>query len=547
MKTVAAVFADFEQTFLGGPSQLRRDLAGRSVLQRTLSRLMRVAGLERRCLFVRPRDQAPADSAVRELGLAGEVDVLPLDDGHRPRRELVRAARKWNLDAWRGSPLGTTWFDEYVEPLCVARVMDHYQCEGVLCLDGHQPVLDVEITATMLAQQHEYFGEADQVFTQAPPGLAGVVLRRRIVRDLLEQSIPLGLLLSYRPEIPRGDPINQPICAQIDPDVAHTAARLTADTRRSRELLSAALTELGDDAGAGEVCAWFRQAEGDRVGSLPLEVELELTTDHPLPASMLRPPADRIPARHLEDLDAVERVARELAAYDDRAIFIGGHGDPLAHPQFAEVCRRIRAAGVCGLAVGTPLVDLSDENLAALLEQRVDVLEVYLDADSSATYRRVHHADRFARVIENVERIERLRRERLSPQPIVVCSMTRCEATLPEMESFYDRWIRATGWALIRGHDEYCGSLPSDKLLHCSPAVRGPCVRLQTRLMLLADGAAAACSQDFRGVQVVGDWVSQPVSEIWRGAALKAVRQAQARLDLDEIPLCGACREWFRP
>lgn len=547
MNIVAAVFADFAETFLGGESQLLARLGSRSVLGHTLARLMRVEGLERRCVFVRPRDEDAAGSVVSEAGLTGEIDVLALDDGARPRRRLLRSGRKWNLEGWRGSPLGTTWFDEYVEPLCVGRVLDHYRCAGVLCLDGHQPVLDVGIASQMIAHQRENDAEARLVFTQAPPGIAGILLRRDVTRELLEQQLPVGLLLSYRPEMPQLDPITKPMCLRIAAEVAQTPARLTGDTRRSRELLAAALAELGEDCDARGLSAWLREDGRDHAGSLPAEVELELTTDDPLPETTLRPRGDRVPRRRLEELDAVGRLARQLAAYDDRLLVLGGHGDPLLHPEFAEVCRQVRTAGVCGLAVATPLVELSDPALEALIDAGVDVLEVRLDANSAVTYRVVHNADAFERVLENIERIQAARRRRESAQPLVVCSLTRCAATLGELEAFFDRWIRVTGWAVIHGHNEYGGLLPVDSVLPMRPPVRGPCRRLGARMTLLADGRAVLCSQDVAGQRSLGSWVSQRVGELWCGAALGEARESHSRLVFDDYPLCARCREWFRP
>jgi len=547
MKIVAAVFADFAETFLGGPSQLATRIGSRSVLEHTLTRLMRVTGLAGRCLVVRPRDEQPARAVVSGLGLEQTIDVLAVDDGVRPRRRLVRSARKWNLDAWRGSPFGTTWFDEYVEPLHAARVLDHYGCEALLCLDGHQPTLDPDIASGMVAHQAEHAAEAKFVFTQAPPGLAGIILGREFAGDLLEQELMVGILLTYRPEMPRPDLITRPECLRVDTTVAQTAARLTGDTRRSRELLSEAFAELGDDCDARQLCGWLRGAGRDRAGPLPLELEIELTTDHPLPKTTLRPRGNRVSPRVVEDLDALSRVAAELAEYDDRLVLLGGHGDPLVHPRFGEICGRIRAAGVCGLGVATPLVELSDHVLDTLFEHRVDLLEVQLDADTTETYRRVHNADCFERVLANVERIQKARQERVSPQPLLACSLTRSAATLPEMEAFFDRWIKATGWAVIRGYSDYCGILPADTLLHLAPPVREPCRRLWSRLILLADGAIPLCDQDVAGRSRVGDWRSEPLAAIWSGPPLARARQAHTRLELGRHPLCQRCREWFRP
>lgn len=546
MKIVAAVFADFSETFVGGESQLMTRIGSRSVVEHTLRRLLLVEGLERRCLFVRPRDEHAARGVVARLGVDSEIDVLTLDDGARPRRQLFRCGRKWNLECWRGSPLGTTWFDEYVEPMAVGRVLDHYQCEGVLCLDGHQPVLDAGIATAMLAHQRENDAEARLVFTQAPPGLAGIILRREVTRELLEHQYPVGLLLSYRPETPQTDPITKATCLRIPAEVAQTTGRLTADTRRSRELLGQAWADLGEDCNADALCNWLRADGRDQAGDLPAEVELELTTDDPLPETTLRPRGRRVPRRQLDHLGAVDKIAQQLAAYDDRRLVLGGHGDPLLHPDFPDICRRVRAAGVGGLGVETTLVELSDAALGALTGC-VDLVEVRLDANSAATYREVHNADAFERVLGNIERIQAARRAQQNPRPLVVCSLTRCAATLGELEAFFDRWVRTTGWAVIRGYNEYCGRLPPDSVLGTTPPVRGPCRRLSTRMMLLSDGRAVLCSQDVEGKTVLGSWQSEALGDLWCGAVLRRARQARGRLALDDYPMCARCGEWSRP
>lgn len=547
MKIAAAIFADFEQAPAGGPSHLRTTIAGQTILARTLWRLAKVDGVDGRHLIVRRRDEAVAREALQAAGLGQQVLLWPNDPGVRSRRELICAARKWSLHAWRGNPLGLGWFDEFVDPPTVAQVLQKLGVDALLCLDGHQPLLDPAIAQAMLAHAREHADECKTVFTQAPPGLAGVLIRAECLADLLELEIPYGLLLAYRPELPQPDPITNPACYHVAPEITQTAARLTGDTLRSRELLELVIAELGEDATAGDICGLLQSGGHGRAGRLPEEVELELTTDDPLPDSTLRPRGGRAGQRQLGDLQAVSRLAEELAAYDDRLVFLGGHGDPLRHPQFAEVCQILRSKGIFGIAVATPLAELSDEVLEALFAQRVDIVEVQLDAMTSTTYQRIHKSDFFAQVLANVERLERVRVERMVPQPIVVCSQTRCAATLGELETFHDTWIKATGGAVIRGYNDYCGLLPADSLLPIGPPLRGPCRRLASRLMLLADGRVALCGQDLRGERPLGNWVTGRVSEVWSGAALRGLRAAHGRVELESLPLCQRCHEWFRP
>jgi spiro-SPASM protein len=546
MRTVGAVFADFVEAPTGGPSQLLTELAGQTILQRTLRRLARVENLDARCLVVRERDHDVAQQAVADADLSETIEVFPSDTGIRTRRTLLQTARKWSLESWRGNLLGATWFDEYVEPREAAVVLKYYSADAVLCVDGHQPVLDPQIAASMIRHLRDNEHLAQHCFTQAPPGVAGVILCEAALKNLIELNIPYGLLLAYRPELAQLDPITFPACHHVPTEVAHVAARLTGDTRRSREQLDAALRELGDQADAGEILQWLSQPGRGRAGDLPVEVELELSTDDPLPDTRLRPRGSRVPQRRLTDLDAVARLAAQLACYDDRLVVVGGHGDPLLHPRFAEVCRLLRAGGVYGLAVVTPLVELSDHAFDALFANAVDIVEVQIDAHSAATYEHVHGRDAITQALSNIERIEIRRREQGIPQPIVLCSFTRHSATIEETEPFFDCWIERLGSALIRGYNEYCGVLPSDELLETVPGIREPCRRLATRLMLLADGSVPQCGQDLASEARLGDWASEPITDIWCGAGLRELRAAHQTLRLDHLPLCGRCKEWFR-
>lgn len=549
MKIAVAVFADFAETFLGGPSRLLTPLAGAPVLGHTLRRALRVEGADHVALFVRERDAAPAAEALRRLELSERVTLLPADRGLRPRRNLIRAARKWSLGSWRGGPVGATFHDEYIEPLCAGQVLDHFGCEAVLCLDGHMAAHDPAIGSAMLRRLREIPDEARFLFTQAPPGLAGFVLRREMTRELLEQNVPLGVLLSYRPEMPAVDPITRAGCLHIDRRIAQQAARLTADTTRAVELLEGAFTAHGADADAAKIVDWLSADPDERgpAGFLPVEVELELTTDDPLPRTRLRPRGERVPRRELRNFEAVDRLAAALARQDDRLIVLGGHGDPLRHPAFGEVCQRLRAGGVCGVAVTTPLVDLTDAAIDGLFAAKVDVVEVLLDADSAATYAGVNGADLFSRVLANIDRLEAARRERNSPQPILIPTLTRCADNVHEIETFVDRWIRRLGSAVIRGFDDRAGLLPADSLLGTTPPVRRPCRRLAQRMMLLADGTVPFCSTDVRGETSLGDWTTTPIDALWRSDGLRSLRAAHAALALDAHALCRRCSAWHRP
>ncbi len=547
MKAVIAIFADFEQTFWGTRSRLRESLAGAPLIQHTLRRAAQIDYAAPRVLVVQPRDAPLAQASIDEAGLRERIRMLPIDDGRRARPGLLRAARKWNLDSWRGGPLCTTWFDEFIEPTLVARLLSQTQAQAALCLCAAQPLLDAPLAGAMLAHQERNHAEAALTFTQAPPGLAGIVLTDEQAAELVAHNVPVGILLGYRPELPRPDPITRVECLRIPSGVAQTRARFVADTQAACMRIADWLTRAGGQASAADLCADVARGGDGRALRLPVEIELELTTEDPLPESTLRPRGSRVPRRNLSDLAALERIAREYAQLDDRLLLLGGHGDPLLHPQFADACAQIKQSGVFGLAVSSTLVELSEAALEALLSG-VDLLEVRLDATTRGAYERLHRRDAFEQVLANIERIQQARLQRACPQPIVIPSLTRCHATLDQLEAFYDHWIQITGAALLQTYNRYGGLMPTDPISPAHPPLRSGCRRLANRMMLLADGATTLCAEDVRGVHPIGDWRVSTLAALWNGPARQSLRALHAAHQFAALPqLCQACEEWFRP
>lgn len=547
MKSVAAVFADFVEGPLGCPAGLNEPLAGQPAIAHTLQRLARLEATDERYLVVCPRDAQLAEKAISTARVADRVSVMTIAETPRPRAPLIRAARRWGSAAWRGTPLSTTWFDEFIDAFSVAQVLDRSGADAALCVEAHQAALDPVIGSAMLDHQKSQLADAKMVFTTAPPGLCGVVLRRDVVRDLLEGGFPLGMLLSYRPEIPQPDPITKPVCMPVEPRIAQTAARLMADTRRGREILTAVFNARGAAANATEICGWLSDSPGILPEPLPLEIEIELTTADSLPETTLRPRGRRVPIRHLSNHVALERIARELATYDDRRVMLGGFGDPLLHPEFPAICRLLRECGVASIGVATSLVELREDVIDALFATPVDLLQVRLDAHSATTYVHVHKQDHYDRVVANINRLEQLRQTRAAPRPFLICSMTRCAATIDEMDCFYDHWLRVLGGAMIEGYDTFGNALPRDSLISTTPPVRTACRRLDRRLILLADGTAPACSQDFRGTMPIGDWHHDSLAALWRGPALMDLRVLHSTGDWSRTALCTGCETWHHP
>ncbi len=561
MKIVAAIQADLEATPIGTRSRLGDELRGVSVLRRTVGRVQSIPSIEQ-VLVACPTAQQPR--CARMLDGCGAT-VVPLDASPPPWGALVRSARKWSLDGWRGGIGGATVFDEYTDCRVIEELARSREADAVLVVAPAAAVFDPALAERLIERRRASGDEVRMTFATTPPGLSGILLDTALVSELVAQNLPLGWLFGYQPDQPRKDAIFQDCCVETPAAVRFASGRLLADTERS-------MRRLADLLGAHEcpdcetASAWLLAREEDSIEGMPREVEIELTTEDPYPNAMLRPRGDRVPRRGPLDVSLVRRLAEELSAFDDSMVILGGFGEPLRHPPFRDVLAALRSHGVCGLGVRTAGVDLTDAAIEAMIEHRVDVLSVLLDAWSPRLYGELNDphacatgiplatgglpaiasAD-LAHVRAAIDRVAAARADRRSACPIVVPEMTKAKQNVAELEAFYDGWLRSLGSVCIAGSSHYARQLDDHAVLKMAPMPRRACRRLRSRCLVLADGRVAACDQDFKGLHTVGDMNKQSLAEIWHGAELRRLRDAHRSGDYNVTPLCAACDEWHRP
>lgn len=558
-KTLAVMLVDLERTPLGTRSRLAEELGGVPVLQRTAERVLAARRLDGGLAALAPRAQA---EAVRGLLAGTAAQVVPHEAPAAPWAKLVRVARKWSLDGWRGGLGGTTSLDEYLHPALIDGLLKHMPADRIMAFPPAAAALDPALIDRMIDHHDAVDDDARMTFTQAPPGVAGAIFDASLIREMAEKNVPPGWILSYKPDAPRKDLAFFSCCCQIPAALSHAAGRLIADTDRSLARVAALLSDH-PDADGETLGRWLAEHERTAVPPLPHEVEIELTTDDPFPNARLRPRGQRVGRRGPIPLETVEQAAEELARFDDARVVLGGFGEPLRHPRFAEVLAALRRCGVYAVAVRTSGVDLSDAAVDALIEHGADVLNVLIDGWSDETYAAMMAPGDLAPasrdgVLERIGRLERVRIERQSPAPVVVPEMVKARPTVHELAAFFDGWIRQLGAVSVTGYSHYGGQVEDLSVMSMAPPVRTACRRIRSRCLILADGRVTVCDQDFRGVQVLGrlgrltpDGRSQPrvtLGELWTGPAMQRIREAHAAGRFDQaMPLCAGCEEWHRP
>lgn len=547
LDTLAVIDVDLDVTPLGTRSRAEALLGSASVLRRTVERILQARQLDG-CVLLVPREQASRCQALVE-GL--RVVVQPVNAPPPAWRTLVRTARKWSLDGWRGGIGGTTSLEEYFHPEVVEAMLQVHPARRVMVFPPTAPLIDAATIDAMIDHHRTSEDASRMTFAQAPPGTTGTIYEADLVRELASKHIPAGWVLSYKPDAPRRDLALMSCCYDVRAPLRHGASRLIADTATAWAAVQR-LWNTDATSSAETLGRRLLEDEAAFVPPLPREVELELTTDDPWPEAVLRPRGAFVGKRGPIPLHVVERIASELGHMDDALVVLGGFGEPLRHPLFPEVLRILRDHGIYGVAVRTSGVDLDDAAIDALMAHDVDVLSILIDGWTAPTYAAMCAASDPAQadldtVRRRVDRVEECKRKASRVSPIVVPEMVKAAPTLTEMPQFYDGWMRKLGTVNIVGYSHYAEQRPRLEVMSMCPPVRTPCRRIRSRCLVLADGRMTVCDQDFQGRQIAGDLTQQSLHEVWMSRVMRAVRDDHVAFQWTATPLCPRCEEWHRP
>jgi Iron-sulfur cluster-binding domain len=578
MSVTALIPTDTQTSRLGLRARLGDRFGDVTVLGHTVCRAASIPRVEK-IVLLHPPGQDPLsliDTGSIDKPVTTHMDPGCLTDAHTARRV---AARKWAQPNWRGGLGGATCYDELLPPGPLADALEANGGEAAYIVRGDWCLFDPGYAQRQLDLLFEDVQAMKMIFTQAPPGLSGIAVGLEVLQQLRDGAAGFGDILAYNPKTPQIDPVGRDVNCPIPATVRDCTERFIYDTPRCVALIGDIAQHLGgalSSADAAAVTDACRAVQANDPGMayrwLPRMVTLELTPRREATGPIT-------PQHHVTfdrpdmDSDLAIRIVEQLGEEGsgggvdsggagrksgggggDVTLLLGGLGDAMLHPRWDDIVLAAHGAGVFSVGIETELLCGRDE-LAKLLELPLDLVKIRFNADTAETYHKTMGTDGFKTVLDNIQWLynERLRRVEdpanhpgaRALMPWLMPSMVKTVDTLPEMESFFDKWTHYLGHALIAQACDGCGLMPAMSPVPMQPPDRQPCRQVAKRMSILSDGTAALCDQDWLGRAPIGDTRTHPLIDIWRGS--QEITRAHAEQRWEELTICSECAEWHRP
>jgi hypothetical protein len=374
---------------------------GRHALDLVIRLLSKCAGIDGVVVTT-----ANAESLRTQLTEEADVIEMPSDilEAFRAHRRSVGAGRIMARHCWRGGVANLSCYDEEFCPQVAAWMLQERPSDAIVTMGADWCLAEESLVAQIVARWRENPERHQITFSQAPAGKGACVVAAEVVRELAQNPGPnstIGGLLGYHPVAPQSDPIANPACVQIDPAMRDALVRFIPDSTERASMARRVLA--GERVKAAQEC--LHSPEIVRFVLAPVE-RRELTTHH------------------------VMRVMTALVqAIEDVVISIDARrGDAGLARQLVMLAR----------SCGAPTVHVMLDAEGPMEDAGADVTSLHVGGRLS-----LPSQEAIRSTLGTLVETGRL------PVRWFIPHAPRTEATLHQLEAWYDWWLLATGTAVI--------------------------------------------------------------------------------------------------
>jgi hypothetical protein len=239
-------------------------------------------------------------------------------------------------------------------------------------------------------------------------------------------------------------------------------------------------------------------------------------------------------------------VVDQLCGRD--AIHVNLHlsGEPLLHPQIAEMVRYAKEVGLSHVRFATNATLLGEGISRDLIEAGLDALTVSMDASTVEKYMHRKEAAEFAAKLDrNILRFIALRNQSGLGSPKVHMQIIQMSATQNLVDDFVQKWQAIADSVTIKPLLSWAGHI---KVPNRGPSRRFICVNHLMQGVVQWDGDVSFCCLyiDSRGdsAGIIGHARHSSLDDIFLSAKRKQIVDAQVSGNYDMVPYCKNCPDW---
>ena len=269
----------------------------------------------------------------------------------------------------------------------------------------------------------------------------------------------------------------------------------------------------------------------DRAPILPEIVQIESTNI--CNAKCVFCPRDEMHRRQgVMSFDLFKKIVDECAELGITHVRVHNYGEPFIDRRLVEKVRYAKGKGIQEVGMISNGSLITEEVARGMIEAGLDAINISVDAGGREVFESTRIGLKYDKVIDNVERLVRLRAELGRRRPKLILSFVRQNNSADE-QAFIEHWKAIADKIHITDLHNWAGTLNRES------DVNYPCYRPWLTFTVLWDGRVSLCCADFDGRTVLGDLNSSTIQEVWNAEPYRNVRRMH--LESGGPDICRSC------
>ena len=280
--------------------------------------------------------------------------------------------------------------------------------------------------------------------------------------------------------------------------------------------------------------SWLENPANFMVRDFPLHLDVEITSRCNLRCTF----CDKLPL-----LAADQQGDMSLALYK-KILDEGGEGrlwglklsyrgEPLLHPQVADMVAYAKAKGVLDVYFNTNGMLLSESLALRLMDAGLDRISVSVEGTDPVAFERERRGAKFDRILRNLDRLVSLRTQKGLAHPQVRVQTVKFPDL--DLEDYRHFWLQhADEVAAV----DYKDSTNRVKGLECRDWA---CPQLWQRMTIEWTGDIMPCNNDDYRRLCVGNVKERSIAACWRDPVVQRARELHQRGESHRVEACNGC------
>lgn len=281
---------------------------------------------------------------------------------------------------------------------------------------------------------------------------------------------------------------------------------------------------------------------GYELSPLPRHVDIELTNVCDLECGFCETLVMKRP-KGMMSLKTFKQVVDQCAKMGVRSAKLNLWGESLLNKNLGKMIQYAKENSDLTLQFNANANRLSAKLARQLVTYGLDRMTISVDGITKETYEKLRVKGNYERVLENIHRLLKIRKEEGVSTPHVTLQIVRTKDNIDEIDDFVEYWEQHADQVSVTN----IGITSDTSVLRFSvrqgqKSGRKPCMQPWQRLSVLWDGSVTVCCKDYEGHLVVGDVNTSQLMDMWNCDAIQEIRKRHIDKNFEGM-VCDTCTD----